>query len=99
MKQLSRNAQDPGVAVVHAGEADSYWKELIMAEEHKHERKPWSPRIEGEPLLNPFANPQDGQPANPVALEGLEDEEFADDTEEAPETISPDEPLPASKPE
>ena len=46
-----------------------------MAEEHKHEEKPWSPRIDSEPLLNPFANPQDGQPAHPVALEGVEEEE------------------------
>jgi hypothetical protein len=69
-----------------------------MAEEHKHEEKPWYPRIDGEPLLNPFANPQDGQPAHPVALEGLEDEEAADEAEVAPEIISPDEPLPASKP-
>jgi hypothetical protein len=70
-----------------------------MAEEHKHEEKPWYPRIDGEPLLNPFANPQDGQPAHPVALEGLEDEEeSAADAEVAPETISPDEPLPAIKP-
>jgi hypothetical protein len=74
-------------------------QELVMAEEHKHEEKPWSPRIDGEPLFNPFSNPQDGQPANPVALEGLEDEESADEAEVAPETISPDEPLPASKSE
>jgi hypothetical protein len=46
-----------------------------MAEEHKHDEKPWYPRIDSEPLLNPFANPQDGQPAHPVALEGEEEEE------------------------
>ena len=74
-------------------------QELVMAEEHKHEEKPWYPRIDGEPLLNPFANPQDGQPAHPVALEGLEDEESEEEAEVAPETVSPDEPLPASKPE
>jgi hypothetical protein len=49
-----------------------------MAEEHKHDEKPWSPRIDSEPLLNPFANPQDGQPANPVALEAVEEEEESD---------------------
>jgi hypothetical protein len=68
--------------------------------EHKHEEQPWYPRIDGEPLLNPFANPQDGQPAHPVALEGLEEEEEStDDVEGTAETISPDEPLPASKSE
>ena len=66
--------------------------------EHKHEEKPWYPRIDGEPLLNPFANPQDGQPAHPVGLEGLEEEESTDDVEGA-QTISPDEPPPASKSE
>jgi hypothetical protein len=74
-----------------------------MAEEHKHEEKPWYPRIDSEPLLNPFANPLDGQPAHPVALEGLEEEEAADEAatdgaDIAPENISPDEPLPTSKP-
>jgi hypothetical protein len=67
--------------------------------EHKHEEQPWYPRIDGEPLLNPFANPQDGQPAHPVALEGLEEEESTDDVDGTPETISPDEPLPAAKSE
>jgi len=71
-----------------------------MAEEHKHEEKPWYPRIDGEQVLNPFANPQDGQPAHPVALEGLEEEESeADaDAEVDPETLSPDESLPGIKP-
>ena len=70
-----------------------------MAGEHKHEEKPWSPRIDDEPLFNPFANPQDGQPAHPVALEGLEDEEeAADEAEVESETISPDEPPPGNKP-
>jgi hypothetical protein len=68
-----------------------------MAEEHKHEEKPWYPKIEGEPLLNPFANPQDGQPAHPVGLEGLEEEESAADDEAAPGTGIPDEPDAATK--
>jgi hypothetical protein len=55
-----------------------------MAEEHKHDEKPWSPRIDSEPLLNPFANPQDGQPANPVALEGVEEEESDAEEESKP---------------
>lgn len=55
-----------------------------MAEEHKHEEKPWSPRIDSEPLLNPFANPQDGQPAHPVALEGVEEEESDAEEESRP---------------
>jgi hypothetical protein len=67
--------------------------------EHKHEEQPWYPRIDGEPLLNPFANPQDGQPAHPVALEALEEEESTDDVEGVAETVSPDESLPASKSE
>jgi hypothetical protein len=65
--------------------------------EPKHEEKPWYPRIDGEPLLNPFANPQDGQPAHPVALEGLEEEESEEDASD--ETVSPDDPIPATKPE
>jgi hypothetical protein len=70
-----------------------------MAEEHKHEEKPWYPRIDGEPVLNPFANPQDGQPAHPVALEGLEEEETEDADEVAPEIISADEPVSTGKSE
>jgi hypothetical protein len=70
-----------------------------MAEEHKHEEKPWYPRIDSEPLLNPFTNPQDGQPAHPVALEGLEDEESEDDAEVEPESLNPDDSLPVLKPE
>jgi hypothetical protein len=70
-----------------------------MAEEHKHEEKPWYPRIDSEPLLNPFANPVDGQQAHPVALEGLEDEESADDAEVEPESLNPDDSLPVLKPE
>jgi hypothetical protein len=70
-----------------------------MAEEHKHEEKPWYPRVDSEPLLNPFANPQDGQPAHPVALEGLEDEESADEAEVEPESLNPDDSLPVLKPE
>jgi hypothetical protein len=74
-------------------------QEQVMAEEHKHEEKPWYPRIDGEPVLNPFANPQDGQPAHPVALEGLEEEEAEEAAEVAPETLSVDEPLATGKPE
>ena len=59
-------------------------QEPVMAEEHKHEEKPWSPRIDSEPLLNPFANPQDGQPAHPVALEGVEEEESDAEEESRP---------------
>jgi hypothetical protein len=70
-----------------------------MAEEHKHEEKPWYPRVDSEPLLNPFANPQDGQPAHPVALEGLEDEESADEAEVEPESLNPDDSLPVLRPE
>jgi len=65
--------------------------------EHKHEEKPWYPRIDGEPLLNPFANPQDGQPAHPVALEGLEDEESEEEATD--ETVSPDDPVAVTKSE
>jgi hypothetical protein len=54
-----------------------------MTEEHKHEEKPWYPRIDSDPLLNPFANPQDGQPAHPVELEGVEEEEELEDAEES----------------
>jgi hypothetical protein len=71
-----------------------------MAEEHKHEEKPWYPRIDGEQVLNPFANPQDGQPAHPVALEGLEDEESTEEGEVGPESLNPDDDsLPVLKPE
>jgi hypothetical protein len=55
-----------------------------MTEEHKHDEKPWSPRIDSEPLLNPFANPQDGQPADPVALEAVEEEESDAEEESKP---------------
>jgi hypothetical protein len=63
----------------------------------EHEEKPWYPRIDSEPLLNPFANPQDGQPAHPVALEGLEDEESEEEAADA--AVSPDDPLPATQAE
>jgi hypothetical protein len=64
-----------------------------MTEEHKPEGKPWSPTIEGEPLLNAFGNPltQTGDPANPVALPELEvgAEELLGDEAVARETIRP----------
>jgi hypothetical protein len=60
-----------------------------MTEKHTHEEKPWSPTIEREPLFNPFANPQDGLPPNPVHLIDEEEDESTDE-EATGETISSD---------
>jgi hypothetical protein len=51
--------------------------EHSMTEEHKREQKPWTPTIEGEPLLNAFANPLNdtaGVPHNPVLLDEVDAE-------------------------
>jgi hypothetical protein len=60
-----------------------------MSEKHTHEEKPWSPTIERDQLLNPFANPQDGVPQNPVHLVDEEEDESADE-EVTGEAISSD---------
>jgi hypothetical protein len=64
-----------------------------MTDSHKRERKPWSPTIEGEPLLNAFANPLSctGEPDDPVSLVKLdsENEESVGGDPIIPETISP----------
>jgi hypothetical protein len=69
-----------------------------MSEKHTHEEKPWSPTIDRDQLLNPFANPQDGQPQNPVHMIDEEEDETNADDEAAGETISSDDPAVAPKP-
>jgi hypothetical protein len=48
-----------------------------MSEKPKHEQKPWQPKIDREPELNPFVSPQDptGALENPPPLSDDEDDE------------------------
>ena len=50
-----------------------------MMEEHKRDQEPWYPKIEHEPLLNPFENPLDrtSESDNPVKLAEPDAEEEA----------------------
>jgi hypothetical protein len=74
-----------------------------MTEEHNPEQQPWTPTIEGEPLLNAFANPlsDSGEPHNPVLLEKLDaegEESFGGGDPVATETIPPAIPVAEIKP-
>jgi hypothetical protein len=57
--------------------ADQVAKEHKMTEEHKREQKPWYPKIEREPELNPFVSPQhrSDELDKPVSLADPEDDE------------------------
>ncbi len=69
-----------------------------MTEKPTHEEKPWSPTIERDQLLNPFANPLDELPPNPVHLADEEEDESSADEAATAGIVSSDDPAAAPKP-